>query len=219
MGQAGGREDGELLAAHEGVEPVDGRNAGLNELLRVVAGGGVHGQAVDIHALFGQDLGAAVDDAAEPVEDAGEHILADAELHGAAEEADLAFGEVDAGGGLEELDESIGAVDLEHLAAALFAVCEGDFAELVINDAFDAAHQHQRAGDFFNGTVFLWHQNFSPSSQRAPSSFWRAAITLWYSAAHWSNGVYLKRPTRSRALTETIFSISAPRSRACRPKS
>ena len=157
MGQAGRREDGQLLAADEGVQPVDRGDARLDELLRVAAGRRVHRQAVDVHALLGQNLRAAVDRAAEAVEDAGEHILRDAQLHAAPEEADAGVGEVDAGRGLEELDQRVAAVDLQHLAAALFAAGKLDLTQLVEGDALHAADQHQGACDLLYGTIFLRH--------------------------------------------------------------
>ena len=54
MGQAGAGEDGQLLSTYQGVQAVNGGNTGLDKFRRIVAGGGVHGQAVDIHALFRQ---------------------------------------------------------------------------------------------------------------------------------------------------------------------
>ena len=117
--QARGREDRQLLPAHERVQAVDGRNTGLNEFLRVTARGRVHRQAVDVVAPLGQNFRPAVDRAAEAVENAAEHVLAHAEFHRAAEEADAAVREVDARGALKELHERVALVDLEHLAAAL----------------------------------------------------------------------------------------------------
>ena len=68
MGQAGAGEDGQLLSPHQGVQPVDGGDARLDKLVGVVPGGGVHGQAVDVPVLVGQDGGAAVDGLAHAVE-------------------------------------------------------------------------------------------------------------------------------------------------------
>ena len=86
VGQAGGREYGQLLAADQGVQAVDSRNAGLDELLGIVAGGGVHGQAVHVHAHVGQDLRPVVNGAAQAVEDPAQHVLADPQLHAVAQE-------------------------------------------------------------------------------------------------------------------------------------
>ncbi len=44
MRQAGAGEDRQLLPADQRVQPVDGRDAGLDELVRVVAGGRVDGR-------------------------------------------------------------------------------------------------------------------------------------------------------------------------------
>ena len=136
---------------------VDGGDAGLDELCRVHAGGGVHGQAVDVHAGVGQDLRATVDGATQAVEHAPKHVLRDAKLHGAAQEADLAVGEVDARGVLEELDHDVGAVDLKHLAATNLAVGELNLAKLVVGDALDALHEHKGAGDLLDGAILSCH--------------------------------------------------------------
>ena len=103
VGQAAGGEDGQLLAPHQGVQPVDGGDAGLDEFLGVAAGGGVHGQAVDVVPPVGEDLRPAVDGPAQAVEHPAQHVLADPQLHAASQKAHLAAGEVDARGALEQL--------------------------------------------------------------------------------------------------------------------
>ena len=79
--QAGAGEDRQLLAAHQGVKAVDGGNAGLNKLGRVIAGGGVHRGAVDIDVFDRQDVGAAVNRFAETVKDAAEHVGSNPQLN------------------------------------------------------------------------------------------------------------------------------------------
>ena len=103
--------------------------------------------------------------AAQAVEYAREHVLRHAQLHAAAEKAHLAAFEVDARGVFKELYERVAAVDLQHLAAALFTVGQLDFAQLVVRDVLDAAHEHQRTCNLLYCSVLLWHLR-SPPFQR-----------------------------------------------------
>ena len=155
VGQTGAGEDGQLLSTDQGVQAVDGGNTGLDEFLRIDPGGRVHGQAVDVHPLIGNELGAAVDGLAHAGENPAQHILGDAQLQAAPEEADLAVLQVDAGGAFKQLDQHGGAVDLQHLAAPQFAVGELDLPQLVVGDAFHVLYQHQGAGDLLYGAIFL----------------------------------------------------------------
>ena len=162
MGQSGAGEDGQLLAADEGVQSVNGGNAGLDELGGVSAGGGVHGKTVDVAVLLGDDGRAFVDRLAHAVEDTAEHILAHAKLERVAEEADLALGKVDALRRLEELHDRAVALNFEHLATPDAAVRQLDLCQLVVGDAIDVLHDHQRAGDLLNCLIFADHCSSPP---------------------------------------------------------
>ena len=170
MGQAGPAENWQLLAPDQGVQSVDGGDARLDELVGVVPGGGVHGQAVDVPVLLGQNLRAAVDGLAHAVEHPAQHVAGHAQLEGVAQEAHLGLLQVDAGGGLEQLHHGVVAVDLQHLAAADGAVGQLDLAQLVIGDAGHAAHHHQGAVDLLYGTVFLDHSSAPPLAAAASIS-------------------------------------------------
>ena len=89
VGQTGSRENRQLLAPDQGVQAVDGGDTGLNELGRVLPGGGVHGQAVDIHPFIRDDFRSVIDDISHAVEDTAQHIFRYAELHHAAEKSDF----------------------------------------------------------------------------------------------------------------------------------
>ena len=167
VGQAGAGEDRQLLAADQGVQAVNGGNAGLDELVGVVPGGGVHGQAVDVPVLLRQDVGAAVNGLAHAVEHAAQHIAGHAQLQGMAQEVDLGVRQVDAGGGLEELDHGGIAVDLQHLAPAYGAVVQFDLHQFVIGDVFHHADHHQRAADLLNGFIFTDHSSSPPLAAMA----------------------------------------------------
>ena len=158
MGQTGGREYRQLLTSDEGVQSVDSGDTGLYELLGIASGCRIHRQAVDIHSLLGDYLGAAVYGSAESVKDAAEHIGRNAELHLPAGETHLAVGEVDSGGVFKQLNERVRAVDFEHAAAAGLAVCQLYLAEFVILDSLDLAHEHKRSRNLLNSSVFFRHQ-------------------------------------------------------------
>ena len=160
--QAGAGENGQLLSAHQGVQAVDGGNAGLNKLVGVVPGGRVHGQAVDVPELLGQDLRSAVDGTAHAVEHPPQHVAGYAQLQRVAQKTDLGLGQVDAGRCLEQLHNGVVAVDLQHLAAAHGAVGQLNLPQLVVGDAGHPAHHHQGAVDLLYGTVFLDHSSAPP---------------------------------------------------------
>ena len=162
VGQTGAGENGQLLSTDQGIQAVDGGDARLNELVGVVPGGGVHGQAVDIPVLVGHDVGAAVNGTAHAVEHPAQHVAGHGQLQGVAQEPDLGLGQVDAGGGLKELDHGVVAVDLQHLAAADGAVGQLDLGQLVVGDALDLAHHHQRAVDLLDCAIFPNHASAPP---------------------------------------------------------
>ena len=85
--QTGAGEDRQLLAAHQRVEPVDGGDAGLDELVREIAGVRVDRGAVDVEHLLRDDLRAAVDGPPDAVEDPAEHVRRDAQLQPLAQES------------------------------------------------------------------------------------------------------------------------------------
>ena len=167
MGQAGAGEDGQLLAADQRIQAVNGGNAGLDELVGIVAGGGVHRQAVDVPVLLGEDVGAAVNGLAHAVEHAAQHIAGHAQLQGVAQEADLGVRQIDTGGGFKELDHGGVAVDLQHLAPAEGAVMQLDLHQFVIGDVFHHADHHQRAADLLNGFIFTDHSSSPPLAAMA----------------------------------------------------
>ena len=88
--EAGAGEDRELLAADQGVEPVDGRDAGLDDVARVVARGRVERRAVDVEARLGHRRRQPVARPTEAVEHAPEHLARDAQVQRLAAEAHAA---------------------------------------------------------------------------------------------------------------------------------
>ena len=74
-----------------------------------------------------------------------------------AQETDLGVRQIDAGGGLEELDYGGVAVDLQHFAPADGAVMQFDLHQFVVSDVFNHTDHHQRAVDLLYGFVFTNH--------------------------------------------------------------
>ncbi|MPM58040.1 hypothetical protein SDC9_104869 [bioreactor metagenome] len=120
--------------------------------------------------LGGQNFGAAVDGMAHAVKDPAQHVAGHGQLQRVAQKADLGLSQVNAGGGLEELNHGVVAVDLQHLAAAGGAVGQLDFAQLVVGNALDIAHQHQRAGDLLYGLILPNHASSPPFAAMASIS-------------------------------------------------
>ena len=171
MRQAGTGEYGQLLAADQSVQSVNGGYAGLDELGGVGAGGGVHRQAVDVHVRLGKYRRAAVYGLTHAVENTSEHVLADSKLLRMAEEADLRLGKVYALRRFEQLYDSLVAFDLEDFAAADFAVGELKLAQLVVSDAFNILDHHQRAGDLSYSLILFDHASSPPAITASISAF------------------------------------------------
>ena len=178
MRKTGRREDRQLLAPNQRIQSVDGGDACLDELRRVLSGRRIHRQSVDVHPFFRKNLRPAVDGAPHAVENTAQHIRGDAEFHRAAQKTDLAVAEVDAGRGFKELHQRIGAVDLQHLAPSRLSACQLDLAQLVVLDVFDAFHQHQRTGNFPDRTVFLCHAYSSSFAVMSANSFVSSSCTF-----------------------------------------
>ncbi len=198
MGQTGAGENGQFLSAHQRVESVDGGYAGLNELVGIVPGGRIHGQTVDIHELFRQQLRAAVDRLTHAVEYAAQHIAGHAHLQRMTEKTDLTVAQVDAGGAVKKLYHGAVAVHLQHLAKPHGTVGQPDLRQLVVGNALHLLDHHQGAGDLVNGAIFLDH-DCSPAflaSASISSAIVRAISS--YARAYWSDSVYFAQPSRSR---------------------
>ena len=63
---------------------------------------------------------------------------------------------------LEELHDRAVAFHFEHLAAPDAAVRQLDLRQLVVGDAIDVLHDHQRAGDLLNCLIFADHCSSPP---------------------------------------------------------
>ena len=164
MGQTGAGEYRQLLTADQGVQSVDGADAGLDKFGRIVAGGRVHGLAVDVPVFVGDDIRAAVNGTAHAVEDAAQHGRGHAQAHAVAQETGFGIVDLQALGAFKELYQRLVAVDNQDLAAADFTVGLLDFHQFVVFDAFYLVNQHQRADDLANCLVIFTHRVRLPLS-------------------------------------------------------
>ncbi len=151
--KAAAREDRQLLPAHERVQPVDGRDARLDEVVGEVAGRRVDRLAVDRSPDLGDDLRSVVARPAEAVEDTTEHVARDSELERAAKEAHLGVRGVGAARALERLHERDVLVDLEHVAERVRPVRELELHELAIGHVGDALDEQQGPDDVAGGHI------------------------------------------------------------------
>ena len=146
-----GGEDGDLLAAGDGVHGVDSRNTSLDHLFGVNTRIRVNRTAyttrqhrlnttsnpktqrtVDVEIVLSEYFRSVVDRVTRTVEDAAQHVLRDGELHRGSGKLDVCSFDVDAGGAFEDLHDRFVSLDFEDLPAALGAVGEGELHDLVV---------------------------------------------------------------------------------------
>ena len=183
MRQTGAGEDRQLLPSYQGVQAINGRDAGLDKLIGVVAGGWVHCQTIDIPVFIRQNSRTIIDGLAHSVKYTAQHIAGNRQLQRVAQKPDLGLRQVDAGGSLKQLHHGGIAVDLQHLAAAGGTVCQFDLRQFIIGHALHMVHYHQRTGDLPDRFIFTDHSVSSPfcASASSSSSIWVSSLS--YSSA------------------------------------
>jgi hypothetical protein len=142
-----GRPDPEKIGSFwpdEGVHHVDGRDAGLDEVLRVFPYDRVDRGPVDVAVDTGDRVRAAVDGEPQPVEDAAHHIDRDGEPERLAQETDLRAGDGQSARALEDLDDRHVAPELEDPAVQLGAVRGGNLHHFLIADILNPFDEDQR---------------------------------------------------------------------------
>jgi hypothetical protein len=166
-GQAVAGEDGQLLAADEGVQPVDRGDPCFDELGRVGACDRVDRQAVEVSLGLGHERWPAVDGFAHAVEHPADQVGSDTEARGAGACEHGGRVDVQAPRAAEDLDDHPVALDFEYLAAAACAVGCGDLDQLVVADVFGSFGDDDRSGDVVHGAMLggveLRHDSCSSS--------------------------------------------------------
>ena len=178
--QTGAGKDGQLLPTDKGVQAINGGNAGLDKLVGIVAGGGIHGKAVDIPVFLRQNGRSVINGLAHAVEHTAQHIAGNRQLQRMAQKPDFGVGQIDTGRGFKQLYNGGIAVDLQHLAAPGGAIGQLDFRQLIVGDALHMVHYHQRSRNFADRFVFTDHCASSPFWARASNSSSISASSLSY---------------------------------------
>src|SRR6266545_2993843 len=150
------REQRELLTPHERVQPVDRRDAGLDELRGVLPRVRVDGGALDLDPLLRDDRRSSVRGFAGPREDAAEHFPRDGQLDGLPEELDARCA-VDSGSPLEDLHDDDTRRGIEDLAPFAPAVRQVDLDEFVVPDGLRLLDEDERSRDLRDRAVLLRH--------------------------------------------------------------
>src|SRR3989442_4721356 len=195
--QARAREQRQLLTADKGVQPVDRRDARLDELRGMLAGVRVDRGPLDLHALLGQDRGPSVRGLARPRQDAAEHFPRHAEFDRLSEELH-ARRAVDSGRALEDLDDHDVRRRIEDLAQLPAAIRDLDLDELVVSYRLRLLDEDQRSRDLPDRAVLLRHQ-------RASSFLKSSSIIARLFSSSWSNfSSYFTRVRISRDLTAAM---------------
>ena len=160
--QTGCREDRQLLPTNQCIQPVNRGHTGLDKFRRIFTRRRVDGCAVDVQSFFGNDSRAAVNGVAHTIKYTSQNIRGNTKVQAFAKETNLAFRQVDTCCTFKQLYQSRVAVYLQNLAFSDLAVCQLDFAQLIIGNAFYTGNHHQRAGYFLNRTIFLYHNSSAP---------------------------------------------------------
>ena len=72
--QPAGRKGGQLLSANQGIHPVDGRDAGDNEIARIGATSWIDGEPVHVEPRLRDGHRDAIDGLTKPVENPAQHL-------------------------------------------------------------------------------------------------------------------------------------------------
>ena len=177
VGQTGSGENRQLLPANQRIQAVNRGNARLNELSGVFPCRRINGRAVDVQTFFGNDFGAAVHGLAHAIEYASQNVRGNAEIQALAKETHFTFCKVDTCRAFKQLNQRRVAAYFQHPALSDFAVGKFDFAQLVKFYAFHTGNQHQRAGNFLNRSVFLYH-NSSASFLMSSCTSLRISVSI-----------------------------------------
>jgi hypothetical protein len=128
--KTGSRENRNLLTTSDRVHRIDGRDTGLNHLLRVDTRVRVDGRAVDVEVLLSEDLGSFVDGVTGTVEDTAEHVFRDRQLHRGSGKLNVGSVDVDAGSSFENLNDGLATGNFEDLSTTNGAIRKGEGNDL-----------------------------------------------------------------------------------------
>ncbi len=211
--QAVPRKYRQLLAADQGVHAVDGRNARLDEVARILAGIGVDRIAVHVDELRRIHFGIAVDGLAESVEHAAHEPFGDAQLHRPLEEFDGRVVEAEARGRPENLHDAVFLADVDDPTRAESTRSVADGGDLAVKDVAAPLHYDDGSVDRCDAPVFYAFHAVSTlryiRSSSSSCAFMRISAAAIPAISLFSK-VVLIRMISSRHGRETIFTSGAP---------
>ena len=161
--QARAREERQLLASNERVEPVDRRDAGLDELRRMFPRIRIDRGSDDLDPFLRDDRRPPVDRFARAAQDPAEHVPRHVQFDRLAEELDRRL-PVDPRGPFEHLDDNDVLGGIQDLSAFPGPVGQPDLHELAVADPCRLLDEDQRPRDFGDCPVFRWHLTPPPAS-------------------------------------------------------
>ena len=171
MRQTGTGEDRQFLTTNQCVQTVDSGNTCLNEFRRIFSCCGVQRCAVDVQTFFRDDVGTIVDGFTHTTEDTTQNVRRYAEVQAFAQETNFTIGQVDTCCAFEQLYQSSIDIYFQYFTSSDFTIGQFNFAQFIVFYAFYAGNNHQRACDFLNGTIFLYHNSSAPFAIRSFTSF------------------------------------------------
>ena len=166
--QSGGREDRQLLTAHQRGAAVDGRDSRLDELLRHLATVGVDRRADDVGVLLRHDLRPVVSGFTGAGQDASDEPLAHRQFEHVTEECHPGP-QVDAGCSFEHLHGDQVVAGVQHLSVLDGAIRQAQADDLAEGDRLCVCEEDQRSLHVGYGSVFF-HTHLNPSFRRPPPS-------------------------------------------------
>ena len=153
-----------LLAADQGVHPVNGGDAGLNEVPGVFPAPGIDGQAVDVHHPVRDHLRRAVNRPSQAVEDPAQHVPVHGNLQGPAYKGHPQPLHCQAARPLEDLDDGTLFVHLQRLPHPHRSRGVADFHDLAQSHALHPFNKDQGTGDAGEIGIFYLGAHAGPSS-------------------------------------------------------
>ena len=213
---AGAREDRQLLAADQGGQAVDGRDAGADIVARIDAADRVDRRAVDIAAGDRVDRAEPVDRPAQTVQHPAEQFGAEIDGHRAASQHGAGVFKAQAVAALKHLDHAAVFLDHDGTAKAGGAVIKMQLDHLVVLHAGHALEHDERAVDLGQTNMFQNHFASPPSPALTDASLRSISLRSLSKPLMSSFGiVYLiltsssNRPVASSVLTGTCLATSA----------
>jgi hypothetical protein len=161
--QAGPGEEGKFLAADEGVESVDRRDAGLDELRRVLPRIRVDRRPDNLDPFLRHDRRSAVDRFAGPAQDPPQHVSGHVELDRLAEELHGGLA-VDPRRPLEDLDDDDVLRRVEDLTSLARSIRQADLDEFAVSDPRRLLDEDERPRDLRDRPIFRRHLTWLPVS-------------------------------------------------------